>query len=63
MLKIVEAEAAAERAQAEAQKEAARAEAVTTVIITRLIRVGMGRGSAEKANSNDTRGTAVDVEV
>ena len=59
-----EAEAAAERAQAEAQKEAARAEALTYVDTgSANLDSGSGGGSAENANSGDTRGAAVDVEV
>ena len=59
-----EAEAAAERAQAEAQKEAARAEALTFGDTSSAnLDSGVGGSSAEKSNSSDTRGVAVDVEV
>ena len=59
-----EAEAAAERAQAEAQKKAARAEASTFGDTSSAnLDSGAGGSSAEKSNSSDTRGVAVDVEV
>ena len=59
-----EAEAAAERAQAEAQKEAARAKVVSSSDPNAAnLDAGSLGNSSEAAQSGDTRGASVDVEV
>ena len=59
-----EAEAAAERAQAEAQKDEARAKAMSRSDSSAAnLDLGMGGHTAETVQSNDSRGTSVDVEA